>query len=448
MPPCDPEIPIVAIHNNLETFFKFLSRAEDPALFQKRKYRGDRGLFWLGDPKLLFVTAPIPGAEIICRRWGYPGTIAAAPSHPTHQLCQNILDEPELIERIVSHAGAGRTVQMVPYAATTEFFSLVEALRARYGLTVLLPESPAADKLWLRDYADTKSGFRSLLSQHTGALDAIPHSFICRDLVQAAGAVEWFLGRGRACVVKADDGESGIGHVIFWPEPPLERSVLQILERNPFLKGGILIVDLFIDSPQNISPSLEFFVPPIGAGSPQITYLSQQLFSGFGRFAGVLISRNLEKAYWYPTLKERGQKIAELLQTLGYVGHFDLDAVVDENMKPYLLEINTRRTGGTYVHEFACHTFGPDYLQRVALLSINALDSGGIVRIEELLDRLSDLLFPDYAADSGVVITVTSTLPAGEFGCILVAPDEAQIDTLNAALAERLQTSRVAEGKV
>jgi hypothetical protein len=102
------------------------------------------------------------------------------------------------------------------------------------------------------------------------------------------------------------------------------------------------------------------------------------------------------------------------------------------------LEINARRTGGTYVHEFARHTFGPDYIQRVSLLSQNAIKSSGITRVEELLDSLSDLLYPDYAPGSGIVITVTSTLEAGEFGCITIAPDEAQVFKLNNVLMDRL----------
>jgi hypothetical protein len=251
--------------------------------------------------------------------------------------------------------------------------------------------------------------------------------------------VDWFLERGLSCVVKADSGESGIGHAIFTPDPARKEPVIQALQANPFLRDDLILVEQLIPSEKQLSPSLEFFVPPSGAGSPEVTYLSAQCFSNFGRFAGVMISRSLEQADWYPQLHRSGMRLAAALQDMGYVGHFDLDAVVDDHGRLYLLEINARRTGGTYVHEFACHTFGPDYLQRVALLSQNALPCAGIHQLEGLLERLSGLLFPDYGPGSGVVITVTSTLPNGEFGCILAAPDEAGLDRLNEILLARLQ---------
>ncbi|HTX91955.1 MAG TPA: hypothetical protein VMC09_12145 [Anaerolineales bacterium] len=402
-------------------------------------YRGDRGLFWLGDPKLLFVTAPAPDAASVCQRWGYPGTAVIAPVHPTHQLSLDILREPALLERILEYAGSGRTLRMVPYATTSEFLQLADILQTRHGLTIHLPESPAPDRLWLRDYADTKAGFRAIASQCIFTPNIFPPGFVCKTISQAAGAVDWFLERGQDCVVKADSGESGIGHTIFSPQSAAGQGVLQALEKNPFLHNDNIIVEQFIKSSENLSPSLEMYVPPLSAGSPHITYVSQQLFSSFGRFAGVLVSRSLEKASWYPLLAERGMKIAETLQKMGYVGHFDLDAVVDDEGSLYLLETNARRTGGTYVHEFASFTFGPDYLDKVALLSINALKSCGITCLARLLDWLSDLLYPIQSTCHGVVVTVTSSLSAGEFGCILVGRNEAEVLDLHQALLDRLQ---------
>jgi hypothetical protein len=424
-----------------------LKRAEDPDLFQKRKYRGDRGLFWLGDPKLLFVTAPAPDAGCICRRWGYPGTTMLAPANPTHQLSLDILHEPALLARIVEYAGPGRTLRLIPYATTSEFLQLAEALRTEHGLIVQLPESPAPERLWLRDYIDTKSGFRLLASECILAPDIFPTGFVCKDLPQAAGAVDWFLERGLVCVVKADSGESGIGHLMFSYDPERSLTTLQALEENPFLRNDNIIVEQYIRSSANVSPSLEFFVPPSGQGSPHITYVSQQLFSGFGRFAGVMVSRSLERAAWYPLLAERGSLLADHLQELGYVGHFDLDAVVDDTGHLYLLETNARRTGGTYVHEFASFTFGPDYLDKVVLLSVNSLKCYPITSLEVLLDWLSELLYPIGPSHSGVVVTVTSTLSIGTFGCILVAESEEEVLRLNQALLDRLEAYPKRRGK-
>jgi hypothetical protein len=400
-------------------------------------------LFWLGDPKLVIVTAPVPESHLICERWGYPETVVLSPKNPTHQLSLNIIDEPKLLERIVDFAGAGRTVQLVPYATTPEFFQLVEVLRTRYQLTVILPESPSPDHLWLRDYVDSKVGFRTLVSYWLGEKGLFPRGFICREVNQAAEIVAWFLRQGCSCVVKADGGESGIGHIVFSPEEADLSSVRKVLEANPYLCGDLIIVEEYIHSTALLSPSFEFFVPPAGSGMPSLTYTSKQFFSSFGRFAGVMVSRNILQTAWYPLLAERGLQIARELQVMGYVGHFDVDATVDDFDHIRLLELNARRTGGTYVHEFACHYFGSNYLERVVLFSKNAMDSGGITDTKVLLDWLSELLYPSQTSDTGVVITVTSTLVAGEFGCILIAPNEADVLQLDEALQERIRAYRV-----
>jgi hypothetical protein len=432
-------LPLVAIHNNLETFYRFLSRAEDDSLFQKRKYRGDRALFWLGDPKLVFMTALVPDARLICERWGYPGTLACAPEHPTHQLSLDILNEPALLAHIVEHAGPGGAVRLVPYATTPELFQLADALQDRCGLKVLTPESPQREQLWLRDHVDSKSGFRSLAAQWLGETDIFPEGFVCRDIHQAAGAVEGFLRAGRACVVKADGGESGIGHLIFLPGEIDADSLLAKLQADPFLGSDPVIVEEYIRSSPELSPSFEYFVPPSGEGPPRLAYVSRQLFSSFGRFEGVLISRDLCEKEWYAPAVARGTRIAERLQGLGYAGFFDIDTVLDEQGRLYLLELNARRTGGTFVHEFACHHLGPQYLEQAAILSKNSVDSGGITGVSALLERLGDLLYPGYGPGSGVVLSVTSTLAHGEFGCILVASDDRELLDLDRAMQERLQ---------
>jgi hypothetical protein len=70
----EPAVPTIAIYNNLETFFRFLQRSNEHKVLEKRTYRGDRGIFWLGPQKLLITTKRIPEAEYVCNRWGYFGT--------------------------------------------------------------------------------------------------------------------------------------------------------------------------------------------------------------------------------------------------------------------------------------------------------------------------------------------------------------------------------------
>ena len=394
----------------------------------------------MGANKLVFASAPIPHADELRERLGYAGTHYASPANPSPWLCLDILQEPPLLKRLVEYAGGQRTVQLVPYGTTPQFFQLVETLRTDYALNILLPESPDRDSLWLRDYVDTKSGFRSLASRWLpDAERLLPEGVVCPDLLRAAAAAHWFCARGRSCVVKADGGESGIGQRIFHPGDSLSpESILNELQADPFLRDDLIIVEEYIPSSRHLSPSLEVYVPPPEFGAPQITYLSNQLFLGQSDFFGLLISRELVEAPWYPPLAESGLRIAAKLQAMGYAGHFDIDTIVGDDGRVYLLELNSRRTAGTHVHEFARFTFGPDYLADVTLLSINKMKTGTMARYDELRAAIGDLLYPMEGQRRGVICAVTSILAACEFGCILVADSTPAVVALQQKLVERL----------
>ena len=434
----EPAVPTIAIYNNLETFFRFLQRASDHKILETRTYHGDRGIFWLGPHKFLITTKRVPDAEYICNRWGYSETSMYTPRETTYHLSLNILNDPDLLQKIVQYAGPKKSLQLIPYAATPEFYTLVKYLQVELGLKVTLTESPLPSNLWIRDYIDTKTGFRSLIPAWIREEEIIPPGFICRDINEAAYAVDWFRQQGLGSVVKADRGESGLGHLIF---PVAEFSLDDILRKlyaDPFLNTDLIVVDQFIQSEKQLFPSLELFVPANGQ-PPVITYISNQLFSVFGQFAGVLISRELTQADWYPRLAKYGLQIAQRLQKMGYVGHFDIDTIVDDCGHIYLLEINARRTGGTYVHEFAALTFGKDYLNKVSLLCNNDVKCNGINKLEDLVESLDGLFFPISGEDRGIVITVTSSLPVSEFGCILVAPNDQELLTLKQEMLSHLQ---------
>ena len=438
----DKDVPVVVVSNIAEPFFEFQNRAESAAerarLIHHGHCQGDRCLLWLGDPKLIFVTFPIAHAEYTRQRLGYRGTCYAAPADPSLSLSLDILREPALIERLVEYAGPERSVQLIPYATTPQFLQLAEALRTDYGLNVLLPESPSPECLWLRDYIDTKAGFRVLVPRWlSNSAELVLPGVVCRDFQQAAAAAHWFASRQQSCIIKADNGHGGLGHCVLHPgDFSSAEEIVRQLEHNSFLHDDLVVVEKFVHASRPASPSLELFVPAAGAGRPKITYLCDQLFVGMGN--SFLVSRELLDTKWYPALAESGLSIAARLQDMGYVGHFDVDTIVDDDGRIFLLEVNTRRTAGTHIHEFAQFMFGPDYLDKVVLLGHGAMKSGTITECDELLEVIGDLLYPIQGDRRGVVVSATSTLPLGDFGCIIVAPSTDEALVLRQALIERI----------
>jgi hypothetical protein len=440
------ELPVVAICNISETFFDFLNKAENSSIREDlicgEQYRGDRTLVWLGDPKLVFTTFPIPHADHLCQRFGYQNTHYFTPKNPSPWLSLDILKETNLLNQIVDYAGPKKTVQLVPYATTPQFMQLAQTLQTEHGLTVQLPESPHPNNVWLRDYIDTKVGFHALVNRWLpNSSELIPMGFACPNRAKAAQIVRWFGHNNKSCIVKADTGENGIGNYVLQPDDISSTAeILPQLRAKTFLQDDWIVVEEFISSSKLLSPSLELFVPAPEFGSPQATYLCAQVFQEYGDFCGVLVSQELTSESWYLTLFESGLIIGQKLQELGYIGHFDLDAIVDDSDHIYLLEVNSRRTGGTHVHEFAHFYFGPDYLDNVVLLSNDSLSSGNITNFDSLLKSIDNLLYPINQQQKGVIITVTSALVAGEFGCIIVADSTQEALDLQQQLIDQLNS--------
>ena len=440
----NPNIPVVIVCNISETFFDFLSLAENSTveaqLIRGEQYRGDRALIWVGDPKLVFVSLPVPNGEALCQQLGYRHTRYAVPAEPTAWLSLDILREPALMDQLLAYAGEKRTLQIIPYATTRQFYQLIETLRTDHGLTVIVPETPEPETFWLRDYMDTKAGFRALAARWLpNADELLPEGYVCETLETAAEVVYWFGLRQEICIVKANIGENGLGNLVVRPgDFDSVAAILEHLHHNSFMRNLPLTVEAYVQADKLISPSLEVFVPPLSQGDPYITYVSDQVFQGFGDFCGVLVSRDLLTAPWYKTLADSGLLIAKRLQELQYVGHFDMDAVVNDEGQAFLVEINPRRTGGSHVHDFAQFFFGPDYLDKVALLSDDTLKSGPITDITELLSEISDLLYPIQGRQRGAIVTVSSALENHEFGCIFIGPTQADVVALQQQMIDRM----------
>ena len=301
----------------------------------------------------------------------------------------------------------------------------------------LLPESPLEENLWVKDYIDTKLGFRTLVPQWLSHLYPMPPGYVTDQLDVVACIIADFARKGKGCVVKANTGGSGVGN-LFLPYERLKETTdyASLLAENIFLKQDVFIVEEYIRSHDVISPSLEFYAPPPEQGKPFLTYLSNQHFEASGRFAGVIVAQEFYDAPWYPPFLELGMGIAGELQALGYVGHFDIDAIADDSGEIFTVEINSRRTGGTYAHEFMSNKYGPDYAKNHAFLSQNKF-KGKFKDLDSLEAALDGLLYPIDGQERGIIILLTSALFKGEFGFMALGGSLEEVTQLRQALTER-----------
>jgi len=78
-------------------------------------------------------------------------------------------------------------------------------------------------------------------------------------------------------------------------------------------------------------------------------------------------------------------------------------------------------------------------MDKVALLSYEAMDSGKIDNADDLMTALKDYLYPMGGNPvRGIVVTITTPLIDHRFGSIVVAPTQAEARALQAEILQYL----------
>lgn len=420
----DGSMPQVVIENAYEAYATFLARPdpmERDRLFHRIATVGERALLWGQATKLVITSVPAAHLAALSEHLGYGGVVHICPQAPSAHICLDILREPQLWQRLVDWADPINGLELIAYAATPEFFQLVAALEA-FGIAVWLPESPVPQFQWLVQYGSSKVGYRTLASRCFSPRQ-VPEGYVAASNAEAGAIAHWFLSQSRPCLVKPNRGFLGIGHTQFQPQSQSLSQLQQQLALNPYLADDLQVVEAYIPSNPIQSPSVEVCIPPVG--SPDILMVCAQRFVGMGRYGGEVVSRSWQRADWYPTLLESAHIMACELQRMGYVGRFDLDGLVGQDGQLYWVETNLRRTGGSHLHDFACHLFGADYLNQISLLSRTQVTTRPIApaQFEAWMQAIAPFLYSMHTASpQGIVLTHTGCLAQGQVGYVAIAP--------------------------
>jgi hypothetical protein len=203
----------------------------------------------------------------------------------------------------------------------------------------------------------------------------------------------------------------------------LRETLERVLQSDPIWEDSLIVVEEFIEPDTRIaggSPSTELFVSET---STLVTYHCGQLLDTNGGFLGVGIGEGVLSAPVRDTLERTSRIIGERYHALRYRGFFDIDFVAARDGKIYVVETNTRRTGGTHVYDLARHLFGDTWETDAYLISHDSLQYGNeLMSVETLLKQIQSLLYPISSQRKGVIVTsVNAWNPV--FGYVIVASD-------------------------
>ena len=436
-------MPQVILANTCEPFIQFFQRAgveENKALVQAFLRGGERALYWathspIASPKLVVSSTPIPHFAWLQTQLGFANTQWITPDLPSASLCRDLQQTGDLMAQLKRWAGDITELELISYATTPEFMELVAVLRQQ-GIAVQLPESVDEQQLGLRAYLSTKAGCRGVMTQVLG-LQLLPEGYIAASIEDAVAIAQTFITRQQPFLVKPNDGCLGIGQTRFVSAPfPSPEEVRSRLQQNPFLHNNLLVVEAFITTRNSISPSVEVVIPREGA--PQVLLVCIQQFSENGRYIGEVVSRSWQSEPWYAPLTEAALAIAYHLQAIGYVGHFDLDALIDDIGKPYFIEFNPRRTGGSHIHDLGVHLLGDAYLDKATMLSQTGLTIPAFPSIDACLAHIQPWFYPMDGKPQGIVITHSTTIPQRKLGYVAIAPNLEAVLSMNQKFLQHL----------
>lgn len=427
----------VLIANTAEAFEGLLQRSSHTEEGSRRMRHelalSQRAFFWGGDDKLVITPYAIPQALMRhnMAACGFSNIINRWPIEPTIALSKAVEENNVLVNVIIEYARKNPAMRISPYVITDNFLSLLDRINAG-GTEVVADEKPREHSLWTIKYLDSKVGFRAEMQKLATerAEVRIPEGFLAGNKREAVDIAAWFYAHGRAVVVKVNYGESGWGLWIarlneYSSASHLRETLETVFSLDPIWEDSLIVVEEFVEPDTRVaggSPSTELFVSESG---PFITYHCGQLLNANGGFFGVEIGRGVLSASVRDTLERTSRIIGERYHELGYRGFFDIDFVASRARDGtiYVVETNTRRTGGTHVYDLAKYLFGDTWETDTYLLSHDSLGYGNeLVSVETLLKQIQSLLYPISSQRKGVIVTsVNAWDPV--FGYVIVAPD-------------------------
>lgn len=274
---------------------------------------------------------PEPGYEEYCRRSLGLGEVAwlrARTLGRRTSLALACWSDRELRETLVSLFRERRLDYIHPHMGSFAVWALAALLSAAAGRAVHVIAPPPAlaravnDKVWF------SSVIRRLLGD-----EWIPRTEEAYNFATASVLVRELASEAERIVIKLPDSAGGGGNLVVDPAPLRRLSLGALRARLKALmqplewEGRRRILIGAWESDVLASPSVQLWLPPIGAGSPVVEGLFEQVLEGEqGFFVGNRPARLPKRVA--DRIVEAGWLVARLLQELGYVGRCSFDLLL------------------------------------------------------------------------------------------------------------------------
>ncbi|MFW6201722.1 MAG: hypothetical protein ACOC8B_04030, partial [Gemmatimonadota bacterium] len=340
------------------------------------------------------------------------------------------LRDPVAISRIVDLAADRGGLNVLPYQGTGAAWSLAGAIGDRADVPVSVGAPPPTltrrvnDKLWFARRVADVLGER-----------ALPPSAQAHGLAVLAGRVRALAREHDRIAIKLPSASAAAGNIVIHAEPlrglslTALRDVLgRVLTALGWRRAFPVLVSVW-ESPVLTSPSIQLWIPRLGAGAPLVEGVFEQRVSPeIGEFMGAAPSGL--PARWQIRMAHEAVRLATLFQELGYYGRCSMDAILVgpslDDAELHWVETNGR-WGGTSIPMTLVNRLAGDWTRHSFVVSrVPYVGPDGGPPFAELLDRTAGRLFRP-GEDAGGLVYLTPTLPRAARGIdvMVIASDPA-----------------------
>jgi len=445
----------VYIFNLSEDVWPFISAMSDAKakLFEIKENAdlGERDLFSCADEDNILFILPQQIDESFIKYYtelfGKRNIRIVVPQKHSGVICEDILEDDEVMAEIVNTANGSKRLVMTSYTTSEQFLHVVDELRSR-GLTIMTPDAPEEEDSWTVNFYGSKSGIRQLSAVSRAAEPDLimPEGIICMGIVDAAKIAAKKYIKEHGVVIKTNKGHAGSGVLLFeegdlpMEYPICEQAILDVLKKDAYWGMFPIVIESFIAVNKAVGggfPNVEFQILKNG----KVDYL---YYGGMrvtqGVFKGMEIGSDVVSDQLLARMIDTGFYIGEQYRAAGYRGYYDVDFVAAKNGQLYVTESNVRRTGGTHVYVVAEQLFGKDFLYRTYILFNNLyeLPKKKVYTFDQIHEMLSPILF-NKSTGEGLVITCVSPLSTYRVGYIIFGANRKRAFEIEAKMDELLR---------
>ncbi len=350
------------------------------------------------------------------------------PKKNTGIICKDILNDKEIMERLVKLGKTCKKIILTSYSTSPYFLHLVSELRSK-GIDVRTPEAPEEADAWTVNFYGSKSGIRQL-TQINGAIRAdlkMPNGVVSSGVLDSARIAANKYIKEDGVVIKTNKGHSGMGVLIFrkgdLPKKfrECQKKIVEMFNGDTYWEKFPIVVESLVKPNPRIGggfPNAEFLIKK--DGEVKLLYYCGMRVDEKGVFDGVEIGEEVLPRRVASRITDIGYLIGEQYAEDGYRGFFDIDFIAGKDGEIFVNESNVRVTGGTHVYQAAVELAGREFMKKVYVLSNNnySIPSKKVFTFDKLHKLMKPILF-ERKTREGLVIASSNLLAMGKLAYII-----------------------------